>query len=63
MDKNGGKKMTVKLANIEYLWCNKCWSTLHNHLTVSTSLAQKLTEYALKNNLLVIEDLVAEKKK
>ena len=63
MDKNDGKKVTVKLANIEYLWYNKCWSTLHNNLTVSTSLAQKLTEYAIKNNLLAVEDFGAEKKK
>jgi hypothetical protein len=57
------KKVTVKLGNVEYVWHNKTWVTPHNNMTVSTSLAQKLTAYALQNNLLTREDFIVEKKK
>jgi len=56
------KKITVKFGNVEYVWHNKGWSTPRNNLTVNTALAQKLTEFAIKNNLLTLEDVIAEKK-
>lgn len=56
------KAVKIKLGNIEYAWHNKNWITVYNNLTVSTSLAQKLTEMALKQKLLTKEDFVTDKK-
>lgn len=55
-------KVKIKLGNTEYAWHNKNWVTVYNNLTVSTSLAQKLTEMALRQNLLTKEDFTTDKK-
>lgn len=57
-----GKKISVNFENVEYVWHNRSWSTPYNNMNISTSLAQKLNEFALKNNLLTREDFVGEKK-
>lgn len=56
------KVVKIKLGNIEYAWHKKSWVTVYNNLTVSTALAQKLTEIALRQGLLAKEDFVTDKK-
>lgn len=57
------KEVTIRFENKEYVWHNKNWYMPRNNLTVSTSLSQRLTEMALKSNLLTHEDLVEKKTK
>lgn len=49
------KKTLVRFDNRDYYWHNKCWITAKN-LTISTSLQQKLMEYAIKNGILTEKD-------
>jgi len=56
------KIVKIKLGNIEYAWHKRNWVTVYNNLTVSTALAQKLTEMALKQKLLTRDDVVTDKK-
>jgi len=51
------KKILIKFEKLEYLWHNKKWTSTHNNLVVSTSLSQKLTQFAIENNILKFEDL------
>lgn len=57
------KLVKLKLANVEYVWHNKNWITPNNNITVSTSLAQKLNELAIRQNLLTKEDFMEKKSK
>lgn len=41
----------------DYFWHNKKWTT-GNNLTINTSLAQKLNEYAVKNGFLSKQDFL-----
>lgn len=52
------KKVTIKLERLEYVWENGVWFTSYNNLIVNTSLSQKLTALAIKNNLLKLEDVL-----
>lgn len=52
------KKVTIKLERLEYVWENGVWFTSYNNLIVNTSLSQKLTAFAIKNNLLKLEDVL-----
>lgn len=50
------KKVMMRFNNKDYLWHNYNWVSCNN-LTVSTLLAQQLTEFAIKNKFLTADDL------